>query len=344
MKAINLYRQGGLYRRAWWCLFFGLILWTSTQTALAQSPANSTVSGTITGNNDVRASTIKSTQIISSGKTAYWAENEIVLNPGFEVKSGATFTANMERDSLHHVTMLTYNLGERTSIYDTHGLWIKTFKADVVSLQEVRGLVPFGTLKEKSGLSGEMFWTTWPGLYGIGMLWNKNVVGEPIELQSERIPTENDAYDKKRGFMVAEFKDFCFVATHYSVNETHQSEMSSAILSHSLVQKCSNAGKPVYIAGDMNKSAKYAQSSEALSKLINAGFTILNNVSDPAHSTRPQNGYTEGFIDLILERNANSYHKTIWRGIPVPREKLGYWQDKAKYTDHFPYMVRVKIK
>ena len=308
------------------------------------SPKELTLRGIVDKNSDVRASTIKSTQVISAGKTDYWAENEIVLNPGFEVAAGAEFKAGISRDSLNHVAMLTYNLGERTSIYDTHGLWIKKFKADVVSLQEVRGLIPFGTLKNKCGLSGEMFGPEWPGVYGIGMLWNKYVVGEPIELKCKRMKTKNDGSDGKRGFMVAEFKDFCFVATHYSLNETHQSEMSSAILAHSLVQKCINAGKPVYIAGDMNKSAKYAQSSEALSKLINAEFTILNNVSDSAHSTRPQDGYEKGFIDLIFEHNTNPYHKTIWRGIPVPREKLEYWQDKAKYTDHFPYLVRVKIK
>ena len=349
MKTIKIYRPGGLYKWAWLlCLCLGLILWPATQTAMAQSPANSTVSGTITGNNDVRASTIKSTQIISSGKTAYWAENEIVLNPGFEVKAGATFTANIERDSLHHVKMLTYNLWGNHSEYTEHAKVIKNSGADVVSLQEVRREVNFDKLKEGSGLSGKMCATinVFGVKYGIGMLWNENVVGAPIETKEEVIstPTDIEIDDKKRGFIVAEFNDFCFVATHYGLIDSNKLNQSKAILSNTLVQKCFNNGKPVYIAGDMNSEAKDPMAS-SLNKLKEKGFTILNNISDTTHRTHPVESDTNlGYIDLILERNTKSYHKTIERGIPIPEGERKYWKDTLKVSDHFPYMVRVKVK
>ena len=331
MKAIKIYRPGGLSGWAWLlCLCLGLNLWAATQTALAQSPANSTVSGTITGNNDVRASTIKSTQIISSGKTAYWAENEIVLNPGFEVKAGATFTANIQRDSLHHVKMLTYNLWGDHSDYEKHAQVIKNSGADVVSVQEVRHEYKFNNLKDWCGLSGVMLTTVSVlGInccYGIGLLWNERTVGRPIETTMTRINTDCAAEtDNYRGFIVAEFNDFCFVATHYSLDTvTYQMKMSEAILSNTLVQKCFNNGKPVYIAGDMNAKPN----DRPIIRLKEEGFVVLDTTIAPGRDRR---------IDLILERNRNSYHKTLESGIPV---NTSNWT----LSDHFPYYSRVKIK
>ena len=330
MKAIKIYRPGGIYR--WvclWCLCLGL----SFSFVMAQTPANSTVSGTVTGNNDVRASTINSTQIISSGKTDYWAENEIVLNPGFEVKADATFTANMERDSLHHVKMLTYNLWGNHSDYTEHAKVIKNSGADVVSVQEVKYETNFDKLKEGSGLSGKMCATiNVLGIkYGIGMLWNENVVGAPIETKEEVIPTPTDIDidDKKRGFIVAEFQDFCFVATHYGLKDENKLKQSNAILNNTLVQKCFNSRKPVYIAGDLNDEPDKA----SIIKLKDNGFEVLNKIGDPTHAT-----LWGTHIDLILERNSKPDHKTIERGIPV---ETG---DSWTLSDHFPYMVRVKVK
>ena len=321
-----------------------------TASPISSAPGSETLSlsGTVTGSSYKRACKIESSQIISVGRTTYLAEEEIVLKPGFEVKPGAELDATLNRESFHHVTMLTYNLGTKANGYDKHAEIVKDSKADVVSVQEVRREVNFNTLKEKSGLSGMMCvtiyyipkWLEWARWlfepiairYGIGMLWNVNSIGAPIAHSTQVLDLPNDM-DKKRAFIVAEFQDFCFVATHYSLDAAYRLDMSNAILANWLVRKCLNSRKPVYIAGDLNAEAKDPNAA-SLNRLKGEGFKILNNINDTTHSTFPQEDINKGYIDLILEHNTNPYHKIIERGIPA----------RNTTSDHYPYSVKVKIK
>ncbi|MCM1042579.1 MAG: lamin tail domain-containing protein [Bacteroides sp.] len=297
------------------------------------------ISGTITKDQYREAPGIESTQVIAGGTTTYMAGDEIILSPGFAVRDGAEFHAVMNRDRFHHVGMLTYNLKGGKSLYTTHADYIKKSKADVVSVQEVRLKAKFKNLKKACGMEGDMkptlyFWAEDNDdlkpiavKYGIGMLWNPDVVGNPIEKSYKLLETPNDKYkyDKKRAYMVAEFKDFCFVATHYSTNPTHREEMSNSILSNSLVHKCNASGKPIYIAGDMNAR----ENDPPIKMFTNKGYVVLNENS-------------ESSIDLILEYNTNPYHKKIECGIPVPEnERDDFLKD---VSDHLPYFVKVKVK
>lgn len=285
---------------------------------------NLSLSGTVKQNKDYIASTIASTQVIESGKVSFMAEEEIVLNPGFEIKDGAAFEATVERDSFHLITMLTYNLWGTHTHYEIeiHGMVIERSKAAVVAVQEVWRPYNFKKLKCITGLKGNMY-ATIAGLYGIGMLWNPDIVGNPIQKTYKKIKTPNDN-DKKRAYMVAEFRDFCFVSTHYSTNADHRTKMTNKILNNALVKKCLNSGKPVYIAGDMN-----ARPDENPIKLFtDNGFVVLND---------------ESMIDLILEYNKNPYHKIMERGRHCAPFTEEIWEDQ-KISDHKPYRVKVKIK
>ena len=316
-----------------------------------QSSSNSetlSLSGTVTNNSNQRACRIESSQTISAGKTTYLAEEEIVLNPGFEVKAGTEFEATINRESFHHVTMLTYNLGPEIDDYCDHAKNITKSKAAVVSVQEVRRAANFRKLKRKTGLSGEMCITIYcvpdgpewlnnslkpiAVKYGIGMLWDPNSIGYRINHTYKIMETPNDRHDKKRAFMVAEFQDFCFVATHYSLNETHRLEMSDSILNNWLVKKCLNAGKPVYIAGDMNEDRR-KESATAVNTFINHGFRLLN--------TPVKKDIDGRFIDLILEHNINPYNKTLSTGVPI--DDFDQW-NADEISDHYPYFVKVKVK
>lgn len=297
-------------------------------------PDNLTLSGMATGTNDHRTKTITSNQIITSGKTDYWAEEEIVLDPGFEVKSSAEFVAGVERDSVHLVKMMTYNLLGNNTAYTKHAQVVKNANPDVVAVQEVRGLINFKTLKEKSGYKGKRFCTIVD--YGIGLLYKSSTTGEPLEVNKILVATNDAWYEIYRGFIVAEFRDFCFVATHLSLKEDGRRKMVNRILENKIVKDCTKKGKPIYVAGDMNEQAH----EPAITILRNKGYKVLNNIEDSTHSTR----VTRSHIDLILEFNENHYHKTIDRYPLVPEEKRKQWFEIDKISDHIPYFVKVKVK
>lgn len=329
----------------------------------AQAPENLTLTGTVTGNNDKKAQgTIESTQVINSGKTTYFAGEGITLGPGFAVKAGAEFYADVDWDSFHSAKIMTYNLGTNTKKYSKHAQIIKDVNPDVVAVQEVRRIANFRKLRKESGYSGEMCVTEFYGIplgpddegigykYGIGMLWKTSTVGSPLKLVEKRMKTyKNDGDDdKKRAFIVAEFKNFCFVSTHYSKGQRLRDTMTQRILSNSLVLDCKSTGKPVYIAGDMNEKP---HNGKALRVFIENKFLILNDTThittkiDDEYKVKYADSTLQGgsMIDLILEYNMNPNHETKERGVPIPPDQREqFFNDKV--SDHLPYSVKVKIK
>lgn len=299
-------------------------------TSQVMDPINLPLSGTQTGNNKYKAVNIQSTQLINSGKTTYIAGNEIVLNPGFEVKPGAEFEAIVENDSLNHLTLMTYNIKKQS--YSENGGVIKLSGADVVAVQEIIfGTNNFTTLKNAAEMEGEgcaTYLTTLAG-YGIALLW-KASFGAPINYKAKKIKSSSADADRHRAYIIAEFSDFCIVSTHYSLVQSDRNTMTNTILSENIIVNCKNSGKPIYIAGDFNEEPN----GEAIGIFINNGnFEVLNNII-PSHATRPSGTH----IDLILEDNNNLNHKIIDRGIPAAAD--------TTYTlsDHLPYVVKVKLK
>lgn len=304
-------------------------------------PDDLTLTGT--GTNDHRTKTITSSQVIESGTTQYWAEEEIVLGPGFEVKEGAEFVAGVERDSVHLVKMMTYNLWGDHTEYKKHAQVVKNANPDVVAVQEVKKTHKFKILKDESGYEGKKCMTTWG--YGIGLLYKSSTVGEPTKVNRRLVTTNDNLFiEDFRGFIVAKFRDFCFVSTHLSLKEEGRKQMANRILENSLVKECLDEGKPVYIAGDLNE---HIHDKAALSILEENGYKMLNN-NDSIKDSKGNLHYADStrangaMIDFIYEYNKNPYHKTIERGVPIPASQRNQFFENI--SDHLPYRVRVKLK
>lgn len=293
-------------------------------------PDSLSLSGVQIGDNHYDAVNINSTQIIESGKTTYRASNAITLKPGFHAKSGSDFRASIDGFS-KRLNIMTYNLGpdRKKEYYEQHAEVIKLSGADIVALQEVRGVVTrYNMLVDRTGFKGKMG-TTVNILgfyrYGIAMLWNEDKIGAPISVRVELINTPNDN-DPKRAYIVAEWDDYIVIATHLPLNATDSYNMVTQMLNESFI---TNYQKPVYIAGDLNPNPTSAEDMP-----VAAGFGILNNMDEPLHATRPEN-YRP---DLILELNHNPNHELIWNGVPNCAD--------TTYTisDHLPYFVKLKFK
>lgn len=292
-------------------------------------PDSLSLSGVQIGDNHYDAVNINSTQIIESGRTTYRASNAITLKPGFHAKSGSDFRASMD-DFSGRLDIMTYNLGPDRNIeyYDRHAEIIKESGADVVSLQEVRGVVTrYNRLIEKTRYKGKMGVTiNFLGFrYGIAMLWNEAKIGAPISVRVELINTPNDD-DPKRAYIVAEWDDYIVIATHLPLNATDSYNMVTQMLNESFI---TNYRKPVYLAGDLNPNP-----SSAIELPVAAGFEILNDTANLGHATRPGNT----LIDLILELNNNPSRELIWRGIPDSSD------DSYTISDHLPYLVKLNYK
>ena len=302
-------------------------------------PEDETLAGTITNNQEKKASNITSSQVIVSGKSVYLAEEKVVLEPGFEVKNGAEFHLTVDRDSFHVVPILTYNLwGKNTPDYGVHAKYINQSGAAIVSVQEVRGAQRFKTLKEKTGMEGTMCTTiNWLVVkYGIGMLWDETKVGSPSRIKKSRTATLLDKdEDTYRGYIMAEFPEFCFIATHFNATDDCCKRMTKKIFNEDIFKDCKGK-KPIYIAGDMNNEP----GSTAIKRFTDEGFRILNDTSSEDHKTVGRH------IDLIMEHNNNQdkgYYKLIERGIPLTEEQKKEWRNN-KVSDHYPYFVKVKMK
>jgi endonuclease/exonuclease/phosphatase family metal-dependent hydrolase len=300
-------------------------------------PDNLSLFGTQTGDSIYKAVNIQSTQVINSGKTTYTASNEIVLNPGFEVKTGAEFEIIMDDDSLNNLTMMTYNIWIKSNKFSEHAQVITQSNADVVSIQEIKGKTNFDNLKDDTGYEGEMCKTVIKGFfkqYGIALLWKSSL--DTPTITKRVIDTPKDPHDKKRAYITAEFTDFCFIATHYSTSAKERINMTNTILNENIVMNCKNAGKPIYIAGDMNEDTN-GDAIQIFTSSSN-GFEVLN---DPTHATYFNTETGVGYFgDFILEYNTNPKHKTIERGIPNSFPPEWY----RVVSDHFPYVVKVKLK
>ncbi|HEY5591303.1 MAG TPA: endonuclease/exonuclease/phosphatase family protein, partial [Paludibacter sp.] len=231
----------------------------------------------------------------------------------------------------HKVTFMTYNVlnydGLNFQIFriPKHAQIISASGADVVAVQEISGNSNFNSLKDKTGMSGSWFDIAGNG-YGIGVLW-KASLGTPVITNVKVDPVSGSSDSESRAFIVAEFTDFCFIATHFSLNDVDRDSMVVQIIKHA-----QTAGKTVFVGGDLNAKPTY----RALVTLQNNNFKILNTLSD---YTYPADNPTL-LIDMILGYRNNSTDKeytVISRGIPTAPSGVTY----SDVSDHLPYCVTV---
>lgn len=294
------------------------------------------LSGSQTGDNHYDAVNILSTQSIESDKTTYSASNTITLKPGFHAKTGSEFRGFID-DFSSRLNIMTYNIWVDSQKFDEHAPIINQSKPNLLAIQEMKGRPNFNKLKNDIGLDGIMCVTEgkfiWPfnwlkADYGICLFWDSSL-GTPVTKDTLIVSSSGDA-DKRRAYIIAEFDEFCFISTHYSLAQDDRIKMTNAILNESIVVNCINSNKPVYIAGDMNEGPN----GPAIDLFTNANFEILNKVNFPKHSTSQNYAY----IDLIFEFNSNQKNELFFRGIPDGADK------DFIVSDHLPYFVKLNYK
>ncbi len=233
-----------------------------------------------------------------------------------------------------NITFMTYNLQTDNGFnfqsfrITRHAQVITASNADLVAVQEVKGNTNFNNLKSKSGLSGSWYDIAGNG-YGIGVLW-KSTLGTPIITNVKINPTPGSTDSESRAYIIAEFADFSFISTHYSLNAVDRDTMTARIIAYA-----NRAGKTVFVGGDFNAQPTY----RAMVTFQNNNFQILNTLTE---NTYPSSAPTS-LIDMVLGFRKNPTDKQyslVSAGIPTPPADVVL----KDISDHLPYCVTVDME
>jgi len=105
--------------------------------------------------------------------------------------------------------------------------------------RKLQGNSNFNNLKSKSGLSGHWYDIAGDG-YGIGVLWNASL-GTPTITNVKIDPAPGSSDPESRAYIIAEFEDFYFLSTHFSLDAADRDAMTASIISFA-----NTAGKTVF--------------------------------------------------------------------------------------------------
>lgn len=247
------------------------------------------------------------------------------------------FLATMQlyaHDSGKQITMMTYNIQGHTIInsrqVDKIVSVINSASPDVAAIQEVdQRFVKdcAAQLGTKTGMKSR-FLITHNTYYGVVLLSKE----EPLGVMTHLIPkgagggTGKPDPDDNRGIIIAEFPDYYFMSTHYSLNAEDRDVATDYI-----IRFAKSVGKPVFLGGDLNIKETY----RAMVTFKNNGFSILNDTKTYTYpSTAPAD-----CIDFILgyNKSATSYQVTE-TGIADKSNT-----DLATLSDHLPIYVTVEF-
>ena len=151
------------------------------------------------------------------------------------------------------------------------------------------------------------------GKYGIGILSKE----KPLSLRYIPLPGR----EEERVLLIAEFKNYVFCSTHFSLTEEDQ------LITLPLLEKeFRKIRKPVFLAGDLNAQPESATITELRKK-----FILLNN---PKNSTFPADK-PENCIDYIASYKTPDTSYTILNQYVV-NEPLA--------SDHRPVVAEIRLK
>lgn len=237
-------------------------------------------------------------------------------------------------DSGTQITMMTYNIQGHYIInsrqVDKIASVIKSITPDVVAIQEVDQRFVKNCaelLGIKTGMKSR-FLVTHKTYFGIVLLSKE----EPLGVKTHLIPkgagggSAKPDPDDNRGIIIAEFSDYYFLSTHYSLNAEDRDVATDYIINFA-----KTVDKPVFLGGDLNVKETY----RAMVTFKNNGFSILN---DTKVYTYPSTDPTD-CIDFILGYNKSSIsYKVAESGIA---DQSGI--DLTTTSDHLPVYVKIDI-
>ena len=230
------------------------------------------------------------------------------------------------------ITFMTYNI-KGHEIYNSRQVdkiatVIKSESPDVVAVQEVDQMFVTdcaAQLGTKTGMKSR-FLITHKTYYGIVLLSKE----EPLGVRTHLIPkgagggTAKPDPDENRGIIIAEFPEYYFLSTHYSLNAEDRDVATAYI-----VNFAKSVSKPVFLGGDLNVKETY----RAMVTFKNNGFNILNDTKIP---TYPSSGEC---IDFILCHNKSDMsYSVVETGIA---DKSGL--NLEDLSDHLPLYVKINL-
>jgi len=258
---------------------------------------------------------------------------------------------------------MTFNLCHFSSNKNKYKDIISCSGADVVLIQEQKGIKKFSELKQALVMDGTFSYRNFQlGSHeGVAILWERSRVGSPSSITHFEVDNPSEPNNPNR-VIICEFSAFCAVCTHYHSNFN---TLSETILNHSVVQSCISKGKPVYIGADFNVNPD----NNAIQIFKNEGFRVLNDVSKNSNGNYNYPTSPSGMVkDMILEHNNNQGRNIVLRGIrcfpdsywgttylkkiiticigdePIIIQKWVLVPTSTAVSDHRPYYVEVKIK
>ena len=201
--------------------------------------------------------------------------------------------AGLSAQSTETLNVMTYNIkghGMTDSRLADIAKVINQQNPDIVALQEVDNRTFLGLkhnyleeLAEATGMNYEFFPLVGT-YYGIGLLSKE----KPLSVDTHRVERGANSTDKEdRGFIIAEFNDFFFMSTHYSLNADDRDVATDWAVDFAL-----NSDKTVFIAGDFNAKPTY----RAIVTFKNNGFKILNDINEYTYPAEAP----ESCIDMLL--------------------------------------------
>lgn len=202
---------------------------------------------------------------------------------------------------------------------------------DVVAIQEVDNRNIIGLRDDRLGYLAtatsmkSKFFALVGTYYGIGLLFNT----EPISIATKSFPFSDSTKDKEdRGIIIAEFDDYYFIGTHYSLNANDRDTATSYIITFAR-----SASKPVFVAGDFNAAPTY----RAMVTFKNNGFKILNDITQ---YTYPSDAATQ-CIDMILYYDATQSMKFTNSSSGIAPSNGVNIKDSSVTSDHLPVFVEL---
>ena len=242
------------------------------------------------------------------------------------IESVATDNYHYQKPDAGVHRILTYNVRNCRGMdgktdYDPVAAVINAINPEVAAIQELdsvtiisNGVDVLKAIAEKCGME-YIFAASIPyggGKYGIGILSKE----KPINTSFFPLPGR----EEKRGLLMAEFKEFIFFCSHFSL--TAADRVASV---HLISQKAKDLHKRVILAGDLNASPE----SEAIN-ILSENWINLSGKQPTFLSSGPNK-----CIDFIWGINCCNFIYNIMKQEVVPEKTA---------SDHAPVFVDVKFK
>lgn len=223
--------------------------------------------------------------------------------------------------------LATYNVhrcspaGSQVANYDLTAKAISLIEADVIALNEIdknTRTYPADQLAELSSRTGlnAIFGKAIDsdgGEYGIAIL---------TSLQPEFTYTGALPGVEPRAFLVCEFEDFVYIATHLCVEREDYRAMSYDIIDQYVASHYSDSSKPIFLAGDLN--------SDYLPEAATAKWEAISSFLPTFYSF-------SSCLDYILRWKGNNTNVSVVRSFIPKVDGFSFYN----VSDHLPIFVDI---